>query len=141
MGGPQPALVGVRGPQAGGQYYPCGRHMSIPPGQVWEGGERTESKEEGEQLGREVKEEKSKREGLERGKDEEEVRRTQMKKEVIKLNPDQSHLIRKSQNPKRKSLLKVMKRNRLTTSLIKRKIHLKIRMCHLPNDLVYQIQV
>ena len=77
MGGPQPALVGVRGPQAGGQYYGCGRHMSIPPGQVWEGGERTGSKEEGEQLGREVKEEKSKREVLERGKDEEEVRRRQ----------------------------------------------------------------
>ena len=77
MGGPQPALVGVRGPQAGGQYYGCGRHMSTPPGQVWEGGERTGSKEEEEQLGREVKEEKSKREGLERGKDEEEVRRRQ----------------------------------------------------------------
>ena len=79
MGGPQPALVGVRGPQAGGQYYGCGRHMSIPPGQVWEGGERTDSKEEGEQLGREVKEEKSKREGLERGKDEEELRRRDAK--------------------------------------------------------------
>ena len=72
MGGPQPALRGVRGPQAIQSWrgHTCGRHMSTPPGkhrgeEVWEGEEGRGKKEEG----------RGGREDEERGRDEEELRR------------------------------------------------------------------
>lgn len=75
MGGPQPALRGVRGPQAIQSWrgHTCGRHMSTPPGkergeEVWEGEERTKGEERG-------KKEEERREDEERGRDEEELRR------------------------------------------------------------------
>ena len=55
MGGPQPALMGVRGPQAIQSWrgHTCGRHMSSPPGkhrgeEVWEEGEEGRSKRDEE---------------------------------------------------------------------------------------------
>ena len=75
MGGPQPALRGVRGPQAIQSWrgHTCGRHMSTPPGKHREGEERTKE----EELGRskEKEEESGGREDQERGRDEETLRR------------------------------------------------------------------
>ena len=73
MGGPQPALRGVRGPQAIQSWlgHTCGRHMSTPPGK-----HRGEEVREGE--GRKKEEDlegKSREEDQERVRDEEELRR------------------------------------------------------------------
>ena len=79
MGGPQPALRGVRGPQAIQSWlgHTCGRHMSTPPGkhrgeEVREG----EGRKKGEDLeGKSKEEERSRGDDQERGRDEEELRR------------------------------------------------------------------
>ena len=71
MGGPQPALRGVRGPQAIQSWrgHTCGRHMSTPPGKH-RGEEVREGRKRGEDL-----EGKSREEDQERVRDEEELRR------------------------------------------------------------------
>ena len=71
MGGPQPALRGVRGPQAIQSWlgHTCGQHMSTPPAK--HRGEETK----GEELGRSKEKEEERREDQERGRDEEDLRR------------------------------------------------------------------